>query len=111
VFESNQSGIETNQERTALVAPLKVFESNQSGIETKLFQVAGLSSAEFESNQSGIETTCLSMRCSEEIAGLNRTRVELKLLLIGFVGIAKCRLNRTRVELKLQPHLQFPQEE
>jgi len=58
-----------------------VFESNQSGIETNDAFVQALNRHyPFESNQSGIETHPYFLSVHREY-GLNRTRVELKLTL------------------------------
>jgi len=57
-----------------------MFESNQSGIETRRSPGCTWINHGFESNQSGIETTWRRIG-STACGGLNRTRVELKLIM------------------------------
>jgi hypothetical protein len=121
LFESNQSGIETNF-AGLIWAPSRRFESNQSGIETRQI-VATTRQAhrlnrtrvelkhdyvnelaanlnQFESNQSGIETF-VKFLYAVSYCSLNRTRVELKQLCARQPLRTQNCLNRTRVELKL----------
>jgi len=67
---------------TVALCTAGLFESNQSGIETLIPASSRSSSEKFESNQSGIETLTAECR-GGAIHGLNRTKVELKLFLLG----------------------------
>jgi len=78
-FESNQSGIETTYLSFERIH-IALFESNQSGIETRTRDGFCTSVCRFESNQSGIETLGIIPNESLVHGGLNRTRVELKLV-------------------------------
>jgi len=105
-----------------------MFESNQSGIETDVVYVVNARSRKFESNQSGIETVALVLHLRfqacvwiepewnwnddtviefhSRYVSLNRTRVELKLRRSsGQRTVKRYGLNRTRVELKPWPQL------
>jgi len=96
----NRTRVELKQ--TVVLAcgiPSEWFESNQSGIETCANERGFEGVTLFESNQSGIETHY--SKASDTIdLGLNRTRVELKLIDLSVVNWSAVGLNRTRVELK-----------
>ena len=75
---------------------------NRTIVELKPTQivVSGWQSIELESNHRGIETLKWREERREEIAGLNRTIVELKHHLGSLEAETVNRLNRTIVELK-----------